>query len=95
MCCPAKLSLIHIYEEFKAMVKAGKPEFDAGTMTLSYANLKMNRHTRLIDGIQVRFPYETYDSPCVFSKWGSGVIETDKVILDFNGWGSVTRKNTL
>ena len=83
------------YEEFKAMVKAGKPEFDAGTMTLSYANLKMNRHTRLIDGIQVRFPYETYDSPCVFSKWGSGVIETDKVILEFNGWGSVTRKNTL
>ncbi len=83
------------YEEFKAMVKAGKPEFDAGTMTLSYANLKMNRHTRLIDGIQVRFPYETYDSPCVFSEWGSGVIETDKVILDFNGWGSVTRKNKL
>ena len=80
------------YEEFKAMVKANKPEFDADTMTLSYANLKMNRHERFIDGEQVVFPYDTYDSPCVHSKWGSGVIETDKVILDFNGWGTVTYK---
>ena len=80
------------YEEFKAMVKANKPEFDAETMTLSYANLKMNRHQRFIDGKQVVFPYDTYDSPCVHSKWGSGVIETDKVILDFNGWGTVTYK---
>ena len=83
------------FEEFKAMVKKNQPQFDAETMTLSYANLKMNRRERWIDGKQVVFPYETYDSPCVFSKWGSGIIETKKVVLDFNEWGSVTYKEPL
>lgn len=80
------------YEEFKAMFKANKPEFDAESMTLTYGNLKMNRKERFIDGKRVEFPYETYDSPMMYSKHGSGIIETDKVILDFNGWGSVIYK---
>ena len=74
------------------MFKANKPEFDAESMTLTYGNLKMNRKERFIDGKRVEFPYETYDSPMMYSKHGSGIIETDKVILDFNGWGSVIYK---
>lgn len=80
------------YEEFKEMVINNKPLFDIDTMTLSYGNMKMNKMKRLIDGKQVVFPYDTYDSPCVYSKWGSGIIETSKVILDFNGWGSIIYK---
>lgn len=81
------------YEAFKEMVKAGNPQFDPETMTLSYGNLKMNRRERFIDGEKVVFPYETYDSPCVYSKWGSGVIETATAVIDFSDWGSVTYKN--
>lgn len=80
------------FEDFKTMVKANNPQFDPKTMTLTYGNLKMNKTERLIDGKQAAFPYDTYDNPCVFSKWGSGVIETDKVIIDFNEWGKVIYK---
>lgn len=80
------------YEAFKKLAKANKPEFDPRTMTLSYSNLKMNRTGRWIDGRQVAFPYDTYDSPCMHSAFGSGIIETDKVIMDFSGWGTVSYK---
>lgn len=78
------------YEAFKTMVKANNPVFDAATMTLTYDNLKMNRGERFIDNKLVQFPYETFDSPMMYSKYGSGIIETAKVVLDFNGWGTVT-----
>ena len=78
---------------FKNTVRAGKPTFDPSTMTLRFANLEMNKQERLVNGQQEKYPYETYDSPCVYSKWGSGVIETVNVILNFDGWGSVTYKN--
>ena len=71
------------------MVRTNQPAFDRESMTLTYGNLKMNHRGRWIDGQKVPFPYETYDSPCVFSKWGSGVITTNMVQLDFSGWGSV------
>lgn len=79
-------------DAFKQAAKAGNPAFDKETMTLSYANLKMTPSARFIDGAEQVFPYETYDNPCVYSKHGSGVIETDMVVLDFNGWGSITYK---
>lgn len=80
------------FEAFRRMVREKNPVFDPESMTLSYGNLKMDRRSRLVDGRQVIFPYETYDSPCVFSRWGSGVIETDLVRLDFEGWGKITKK---
>ena len=80
-------------EQFKRTVRAGNPVLDEKTMTLQYADLKMNRETREIAGKTVQFPYDTYDSPCVKSKWGSGVIETPTAILDFADWGTVTYKN--
>ena len=80
------------YEEFKAMVKKANPIFEEETMALSYANLRMNRDKRWIDGHEVVFPYETYDSPLVYSKWGSGIIETPMVILNFEDWGTITYK---
>lgn len=76
----------------KQAAKAGNPAFDKEAMTLSYANLKMTSSARFIDGAEQVFPYEIYDNPCVYSKHGSGVIETDMVVLDFNGWGSITYK---
>lgn len=79
-------------EQFKQMVYAGDPVLDAQTMTLRYANLEMNQKTRKIDGTAVQFPYDTYSSPCMRSKWGSGVIELPTAILDFSGWGTVTHK---
>lgn len=80
------------YEAFKDMVRANKPVFDAVTMTLSYDNLQMNPKERLIDGKPVAFPYKTFDSPMMHSENGSGIIETDKVIMDFSGWGTVVYK---
>lgn len=77
------------FEKFQVMVRTNQPAFDRESMTLTYGNLKMNHRGRWIDGQKVPFPYETYDSPCVFSKWGSGVITTNMVQLDFSGWGSV------
>ena len=80
------------FSAFQEMVRAGHPRLDPDTMTLTYSNLMMNRKEWRVNGETVRFPYETYDSPCVFSRWGSGVIETAEVILDFDGWGRVIRK---
>ena len=83
------------YEVFKETAKANRPEFDPGTMTLSYSNLKMNRTERLVDGRQEVFPYDTYDSPCMHSAFGSGIIETERVSMDFNGWGKVVYKEAV
>ena len=80
------------YTEFQEMVKRGNPKFDKDTMTLSYANMNMNKQKRLIDGELIKFPYNTYDSPLVFSKYGSGIIETPMAILNFSDWGSVTKR---
>ena len=79
-------------DDFKAMVKANAPALDKATMTLTYGNLKMNRNERFMDDEKVVFPYDTYDSPCVYSKHGSGIVETARVVLDFDGWGTVTYK---
>ena len=92
VCTVSTMEECGSFEQFKLVVKENNPQFDAETMTLSYASLKMNRKERFINGKQVVFPYETYDSPCVFSKWGSGIIETESVILDFSEWGIVTYK---
>ncbi len=83
------------YEVFKETAKANRPEFDPGTMTLSYSNLKMNRTERLVDGRQEVFPYDTYDSLCMHSAFGSGIIETERVSMDFNGWGKVVYKEAM
>lgn len=92
VCMAATKEECGSYEAFKEMAKAGRPEFDSKSMTLSYSNLKMNRTERLIDGKQEAFPYDTYDSPCMYSAFGSGIIETDKVIMDFNEWGTIRYK---
>lgn len=60
--------------------------------TIKFSNLRMNRNERFLDNEKVVFPYDTYDSPCVYSKHGSGIVETAKAVLDFNGWGTVTIK---
>lgn len=79
-------------DRFRELVRSGKPFLDTGTMTLRYGDLEMSPGGRKIGGAPVRFPYDTYDSPCVHSKWGSGIIETPMAVLDFADWGSVTYK---
>lgn len=80
------------FDAFKDMVRKGTPEFEPNTMTLRFANLEMNSAERKVDGCQAQYPFDTYDNPCFYSKWGSGVIETSAAILDFSGWGTVTYK---
>ena len=92
VCMAATKEECGSYEAFQEMAKANRPEFDPEAMTLSYSNLKMSPRDRMIDGVRVVFPYDTYDSPCMHSAFGSGVIETGQVIMDFNGWGTVTCK---
>lgn len=92
VCMAAAKEECGSFEAFQDLVRAGKPTFCKDTMTLSFGKLKMNRRERWADGKKEVFPYDTYDSPCVFSKWGSGVIETRKAVLDFDGWGEVRRK---
>ena len=80
---------------FKKAAQAGHPTFDKESMRLVYENIEMTPDERVVGGIKMVFPYETYDSPCVFSKHGSGVIETRLAVLDFIGWGKIIYNNLV
>ena len=79
------------WKAFQNMARKQEPVFDVGKMTLSYGNLFMSRQKRLYQGKQEKFPYPTCGCPMLNSSRGSGIFQTDQVVLDFGGWGSVRK----
>lgn len=92
ICMVMPQNQVETMDQFKEIAREGHPCLDKESMTLSYKNLKMTPDARYIDEEKQLFPYDTYDSPCVYSKHGSGIIETPRAILNFDGWGTVIEK---
>lgn len=73
------------FNEFTQAIKAQPIEFDKDTMTVTYKNMKLTPSERYIDGKKVEFPYNTYENPVVFEKFGSGkVFVGGREVVDFN-----------
>lgn len=94
MCMAGTRKQFGTMEIFKACVRKHPPVFLPAEMKMQFSSLAMTRDQRYINGEKVVFPYDTFDNPMFASKWGSGRIQTERVILDFEGWGSVSRRKT-
>lgn len=79
-------------EAFREAVLQKELAFDSNSMELRFGDMFMSKSQRSFQGRQEELPYPSYFSPMLWSEWGSGVIETEKAVLDFREWGSVVFK---
>lgn len=92
VCIAEEGSCYESLEVFKETLRQQEPVFNIDSMELRFGELFMSKSRRSFRGEQEALPYPNYGSPMIRSGLGSGVIETDKVVLDFEGWGTVTYK---
>ena len=76
------------FAAFCQAMRAQRPQFDAQTMTLAYANLRITKKGRYVNGELMDAHYDTYDSPYLQSKWDSGIVYVrasgKTMVYDFN-----------
>ena len=76
-------------EEFIGYIKALPVVFDRDAREVFFDGIHLTRNASFVNGKQNIFPYPaTYDSPIMYSEWGSGIIEIkygdEKAVYDFN-----------
>ena len=71
-------------------IKALPVVFDRTAREVRFDGIRLARNASFVNGEQNIFPYgATYDSPIMYSEWGSGKIEIrygdEKEVYDFSG----------
>ena len=77
------------FEEFTSYIKSLPVIFDREKREVTFDGIRLTRNENFVDGKQNIYPYSaTYDSPIMYSEWGSGKIEIicedEKTVYDFS-----------
>jgi hypothetical protein len=77
------------FEEFADYIKALPVVFDREKREVTFDGIHLTRNSNFVNGQKNLYPYPaTYDSPIMYSEWGSGRIEIkcegESTVYDFN-----------
>ncbi len=74
--------------DFATEMKKHPIDFDAGSMTVAFMDVRMDYKERYVGGEKQVFPYKLFDSPFMQSEYGTGLYRitdgTDTAVYDFN-----------